>query len=357
MSSLYVALDHSGATRYVGDVPRGAACGCICPACRSPLVARRGEEREWHFAHEARQERPACLVGAVNLLRRTAIEWLQAQEHLPLPEYIRAVSSAPPLPSVTQLVGWKDWPVRYSDWRPGAARPEPVARIEMNTGLQVDLHVEVGERAERDRPPRGDVGAVEFWLPAPAPGQLRHEADAHDHVASTGSFTWLFQPDVHGLIARAQRDVDAKALKIQQEQKFFLRMQSGSYRPYAPAWPAPPAPAPAPAPPPRAEAPTPWDAWRKPKSSFIHYRASRQSIEGWVHVRHRDQRAVMVPWPTKWEGWDEFFPASHAHVDHELGAMVLDQETNAMILASRTFTGGTCNYSSFAEIPGSDQVR
>lgn len=353
---MYAALDRSGATRYVGDVPRGAACGCICPACTSPLVARRGEEREWHFAHEARQERPACLVGAVNLLRRTAIEWLQAQEHLPLPEYVQAVTSAPPLPSVTELVGWKDWPVRFSGWRPGASRSEPVACIEMNTGLQVDLHVEVGDRAERDRPPCGEVGAVEFWVPAPAPGQLRHEADAHAHVAAAGNFTWLYQPDVHGCIARAQRDVDAKAQKIQQEREFLERQSFSIVRPYACALttPAPRAPVQAPAPP--AEGSTPWDAWRKPKSSFIHYRASRQSDEGWVHVRHRDQRAVMVPWPTAWEGWDEFFPASHAHVDKELGAMVLVQEVNAMLLVSRTFKGGICNYSTFAEIPGSKRV-
>ena len=34
-------------------VPRGAACGCRCPACQRPLIAHQGEsDRAWHFQHE-----------------------------------------------------------------------------------------------------------------------------------------------------------------------------------------------------------------------------------------------------------------------------------------------------------------
>lgn len=71
--SIFTGLDQTGAIRFVGDVPRGAACGCICSACGAPLVAKRGEQKKWHFAHEASQERPDCFSGAVNLLRRLAI--------------------------------------------------------------------------------------------------------------------------------------------------------------------------------------------------------------------------------------------------------------------------------------------
>ncbi len=39
----------------VEDVPRGAKCGCICPACKTPLIARQREEKEWHFAHASRK--------------------------------------------------------------------------------------------------------------------------------------------------------------------------------------------------------------------------------------------------------------------------------------------------------------
>ena len=39
----------------VADVKRGKDCGCICPSCHTPLVARQGQEKEWHFAHLTRK--------------------------------------------------------------------------------------------------------------------------------------------------------------------------------------------------------------------------------------------------------------------------------------------------------------
>lgn len=38
----------------VADGPAGIACGCICPSCKSPLIARQGRTKVWHFAHAAR---------------------------------------------------------------------------------------------------------------------------------------------------------------------------------------------------------------------------------------------------------------------------------------------------------------
>lgn len=37
---------------YVGDVPRGLACGCLCPKCKQPLEAKKGRIRQQHFAHQ-----------------------------------------------------------------------------------------------------------------------------------------------------------------------------------------------------------------------------------------------------------------------------------------------------------------
>jgi hypothetical protein len=38
----------------VANVPRGGKCGCICPSCKTPLIARQGDLKEWHFAHRTR---------------------------------------------------------------------------------------------------------------------------------------------------------------------------------------------------------------------------------------------------------------------------------------------------------------
>ncbi len=38
----------------VSLVKRGRKCGCICPSCKTPLIARQGGKNQWHFAHASR---------------------------------------------------------------------------------------------------------------------------------------------------------------------------------------------------------------------------------------------------------------------------------------------------------------
>lgn len=33
------------------EVPRGLACGCVCPECGQVLLSKQGTEKVWHFAH------------------------------------------------------------------------------------------------------------------------------------------------------------------------------------------------------------------------------------------------------------------------------------------------------------------
>lgn len=40
----------------VDEVQQGLACGCICPSCQSPLIARKGDVKAWHFAHVSRAD-------------------------------------------------------------------------------------------------------------------------------------------------------------------------------------------------------------------------------------------------------------------------------------------------------------
>jgi hypothetical protein len=35
----------------VHEVSNGRACDCLCPSCKTPLIARQGPKKEWHFAH------------------------------------------------------------------------------------------------------------------------------------------------------------------------------------------------------------------------------------------------------------------------------------------------------------------
>lgn len=40
-----------GELRHISEVDRGLKCGCVCPVCRAPLVARKGSKLQHHFGH------------------------------------------------------------------------------------------------------------------------------------------------------------------------------------------------------------------------------------------------------------------------------------------------------------------
>jgi hypothetical protein len=50
-AELVYALNTSNRIVHVSEVERGGACDCRCPACGSPLVARKGDLNIDHFGH------------------------------------------------------------------------------------------------------------------------------------------------------------------------------------------------------------------------------------------------------------------------------------------------------------------
>jgi len=81
----------------VENVPRGAKCGCICPACKTPLIARQGEEKEWHFAHASRKvyekTQKECEFSFYLSVRMMARQIIGDELKIRLPEYKDSVSS------------------------------------------------------------------------------------------------------------------------------------------------------------------------------------------------------------------------------------------------------------------------
>jgi len=75
----------------VHDVPRGAKCGCICPSCKTPLIARQGNEKEWHFAHASRsvyeKTENECEFSFYVSVRMMARQIIGDELQLHLPEY------------------------------------------------------------------------------------------------------------------------------------------------------------------------------------------------------------------------------------------------------------------------------
>ncbi len=66
-------------------MPGGLNCGCICPSCKTPLIARKGPINEWCFAHQSRgvhtKIRKECdysfEMSVRLMLRQLAVEGIQ----------------------------------------------------------------------------------------------------------------------------------------------------------------------------------------------------------------------------------------------------------------------------------------
>lgn len=327
--SIFAGLDANDAIRFVGDVPRGAACGCRCEACGAALVARRGDIRTWHFAHEASQERPDCFVGAVNLLRRLAIQRLQDAPLFDLPIFSTEVVTRTPLPRFVECVEWPPGAVRLERWETSFPRHGSVALLRLDSGTAVRLFVEIEEASSpRPRLELANDGGVVYWVPLPAVvSELKDRIAALRHIDSFGHFAWINLPDANARVAETLTRLEEKARRVRDE-TLALRRMSGSLPPDAEQPTAPYTPAP-----PREEFDgSPWVLWRKPSHAFIFY--GMKDGSAWVLFPHKDGRMFMAPWPTCEDGWDERLPMRIGTPISELGAYALTDRLQTMVYLS-----------------------
>lgn len=71
----------------VQEVASGLACGCYCPGCGQPLVARKGKQKLHHFAH---YQEAACEHGLESILHWKAKDFFSKSTFLVLPAcYLR----------------------------------------------------------------------------------------------------------------------------------------------------------------------------------------------------------------------------------------------------------------------------
>jgi len=91
---------NSGALVDIAHVPRGSKCDCICPACKTPLIARQGEEKEWHFAHASRKvyekTQKECEFSFYLSVRMMARQIIGNELKIKLPEYSDSISQHVP---------------------------------------------------------------------------------------------------------------------------------------------------------------------------------------------------------------------------------------------------------------------
>ncbi len=68
--------EKEGFLRHISQVEKGLACGCVCPVCHQPVIARKGARKRHHFAHCSNKE---CNAESVlhYLVKRLLLEKLR----------------------------------------------------------------------------------------------------------------------------------------------------------------------------------------------------------------------------------------------------------------------------------------
>ena len=70
---------------HISDVESGKACDCKCPACNTPLIAKKGTVKIPHFAHQSTK---TCEYGFETSLHMAAKEILATAKFICLPEVV-----------------------------------------------------------------------------------------------------------------------------------------------------------------------------------------------------------------------------------------------------------------------------
>jgi len=60
----------NGVLKHISEVENGLKCQCICPSCKSRLVARQGKRKKAHFAHYNSEECNAGYETSIHLLAK-----------------------------------------------------------------------------------------------------------------------------------------------------------------------------------------------------------------------------------------------------------------------------------------------
>lgn len=214
-TKLFAALNESGKVRFVDEVDRGAACGCFCPVCASPLIAKQGTLKEWHFAHEASQERVECEVGALNMLRRFTAEMLHRNPLPTLPLYTQEVTAKSPLCWNIRATESASWPAGIEPeglkWELGGTQSKPFLSGMLTTGVPFDAFIIIKDQRPSSPPPSDQgIAHLIFWIVTPTHADLIKRVNLEQHINHHGRWMWESHPEYCGHIAAAREKAHQK---------------------------------------------------------------------------------------------------------------------------------------------------
>ena len=148
----YGLSKQTGKLVSVDDVLRGLKCECICPDCKTPLIARQGITKQWHFAHANNAE---CVGARMTALHLWAQQIIQEEKQVMLPSFNgRATNSSNSLIKFDEVFLEKRIPINDS-----YIQADCIGRITKNEEVH-DLLIEILVTHEVDEQKKEDIKAL-----------------------------------------------------------------------------------------------------------------------------------------------------------------------------------------------------
>lgn len=210
------------------DVPRGAACNCICPGCQGALLARQGTEREWHFAHVQATD---CPDGYEKSVHELAKQRIQQQKLLLLPAI---EASAQGWDAYGRLVEKKQSvmeakPVQLDECTKSRPRGEVTPDL---TGFRKDreilVEITVFHRLMPEKQARlieTGVPILEIDLGVFKTQQATLERLDAELFENPKNRRWIWHPKLEEAKSTVQAEVDAQIKAVQEEWEAIERLR------------------------------------------------------------------------------------------------------------------------------------
>src|SRR5690606_24553787 len=112
--TMYIALDENKNLINIKDADRGLACNCTCFECGEAVIARKGEIKEYHFAHAS--NKASCTINPESVLHKYAKEVILESMGLMLPA----------LPNSDNEAAWWTFDKVLPEFSLGLIRPDLV---------------------------------------------------------------------------------------------------------------------------------------------------------------------------------------------------------------------------------------
>jgi len=212
------------------QVPNGKACGCICPACKRPLIARQRAQTP-HFAHGPGQDCAHAVETAVHLAAKQIIAD-QGELRLPVVRYSNLYKKEAGLQIVCaeQLVKLET--VTLETWLTDI-RPDLIATVGGQRYLVEIAVTHFVDEAKREKIYHHQIPAFEIDA-GRLRGSFTHTALSDLLFSGAYPAHWLYHPKLEELSENSRqnyfKETAAEEEKIRQREEKFEKYKNLPYR-------------------------------------------------------------------------------------------------------------------------------